>query len=256
MVFHSFLCLLVDKACEDESTTAKRIRFTRRSTTPTDLPTTISVNKTAKALTSTTTSSTVTGKNLTSIESSVVTGEPKITVEIVTKKSLHVRNCGERIGDDVPFIAVLVHTNPNEKKSAKQRKTLSKGVLVSENFVLATVSSIYHSEPLWTVSSVRLGDFVTWNKFATRDRSDSMEIEVDEIFYHKRKDLALIKLKHAVPFSDVIRPACLPQSDSYNFKSLQSHMCKRPRNNRGMADVTLESAVSRALSIAHLPVSI
>lgn len=189
-------------------------------------------------------------ESFTTIETSVVTGAAKITVEIVTKKSLHVRNCGERIGDDVPFVAVLVHTNPNDKKSTKQRKTLSKGVLIAENFVLATVSSIYHSEPFWTVSSVRLGDFPTWNKFAKRDKNDSMEIEVDEIFYHKQKDLALIKLKHAVPFSDVIRPACLPQSDGYNFKTLLTHLCKRAR--KGPADVSLESAVSGELSIAHL----
>jgi Trypsin len=180
----------------------------------------------------------------TSIESSVVTGEPKINVEITTKRSLHVKNCGERIGDDVPFIAILVHTNPNERKSAKQRKTLSKGVLVAENFVLATVSSIYHSEAFWTVSSVRLGDFVTWNRFAARDKSNSMEIAVEEIFYHKTQDLALIKLKHAVPFSDVIRPACLPQSDSYNFKHLKSHLCRRARN-KSQADVSLETAVRR-----------
>lgn len=180
-----------------------------------------------------------------SIESSVVTGAPpapSIIIEIATKKSLRVRNCGERIGDDIPFIAVLVHTNPYDD-SPKKRKSLSKGVLISENFVMATVSSVYHSDAFWTVSSVRLGDFVTWNKFASRDKSHTVEIDVDEIFYHKKRDLALIKLKHSVTFTDVIRPACLPLSDSYNFKELQSHLCKRS-HTKAPADVSLAFAVS------------
>lgn len=148
-----------------------------------------------------------TSKTEESVEKTVVTGPLEISVEITTKKSLRVRNCGERIGDDVPFIATLVHTNPFDNKKKKQ--SLSKGILISENFVLATVSSIYHSESFWTVSSVRLGDFVTWNKYANRDKSHTLEILVDEIFVHRKKDLALIKLKETVTFTDIIRPACV-----------------------------------------------
>lgn len=178
------------------------------------------------------------------IESSVVTGSPSpsISVEISTK-TFHVRNCGERIGDDVPFIAVLVHTNPYQESSSKKKRSLSKGILISNNFVMATVSSIYHSEPFWTVTSVRLGDFVTWNKFAKRDKSNSIEVDVADFFFHKSKDLALIKLKSEVKFSDMIRPACLPISDSYNFKELQTHLCKRS-HSRVPADVTLAFAVT------------
>lgn len=108
---------------------------------------------------------------------------------------------------------------------------------------MATVSSVYHSEPFWTVSSVRLGDFVTWNKYAARDKSHRVEIDVDEVFYHKKKDLALIKLKDSVTFTDVIKPACLPSSDSYNFKELRSHLCKR-LHSKAPADVTMEFAVA------------
>jgi hypothetical protein len=257
MEFMSYFFLSFLLACEseesttlkDETVTTKRIRFTRRSTTPTTMT---SIDKdTTKFVSSENlntiidalTESTDANETLKSIESSVVTGsppEPSIAVEIVTKKSLRVRNCGERIGDDIPFIAVLVHTNPFEKDAPKKKKSLSKGVLISENFVMATVSSVYHSESFWTVSSVRLGDFVTWNKYASRDKSNSLEVEVDEIFYHKKKDLALIKLKESV--TDTIRPACLPLSDSYNFKELQSHLCKRS-HNKAPADVTLEFAV-------------
>jgi len=166
---------------------------------------------------------------------------PVQVVETVTKKSLRVRNCGERIGDDVPFIALLVHTNPYDTQNTK--RTLSKGVLISENFVLTTVSSVYHSESFWTVSSVRLGDFITWNKYANRDKTYSVEIDVEEIYFHKKRDIALIKLKESVTFTDVIRPACLPQSDNYNFKELQTHLCKRSEQIKAPADVTMEFAV-------------
>lgn len=232
----------------DKVASTKRMRFTRRSTTPT----TLSTSTEAKEIITESTTiispllESTANDTYESIESSVVTGAPpapSIIVEIATKKSLRVRNCGERIGDDIPFIAVLVHTNPFDD-SPKKKKSLSKGVLISENFVMATVSSIYHSEPFWTVSSVRLGDFVTWNKYANRDFSLRQEIDVDEIFYHKKNDLALLRLKESAIFSDVIRPACLPVSDSYNFKELQSHLCKRSPHNKAPADVSLEFAVS------------
>lgn len=239
------------------ASTTKRIRFTRRQTTPTTTSAsvdTVGVDENAKSGPIEGSSNIIAAFNVStdskpssddvvdSIESSLVTGSPNISVEIVTKKSLHVRNCGERIGDDVPFVATLIHTNPLDKSTSKRKRSLSKGVLISENFVLATVSSIYHSESFWTVSSVRLGDFVTWNKYANRDKSHTVEIAVEEIFFHKKKDLALIKLKESVAFTDVIRPACLPSSDYYNFKELQSHLCKRS-HNRAPADVTLEFAV-------------
>lgn len=236
----------------EKNVSLKRVRFTRSNTTPT----TLSALTETTAQDITTNSQSIEGSGSTiealnestdnkqsnetfeSVESSIVTGSPSISVEIATKKSFRVRNCGERIGDDIPFIVILVHTNPFDKK----KRSFSKGVLISDNFVMATVSSIYHSEPFWTVSSVRLGDFVTWNKYANRDKSLSVEVDVDEIFYHKKKDLALIKLKESITFSDVIRPVCLPISDNYNFKELQSHVCKRS-HNKAPADVTLEFAV-------------
>lgn len=176
------------------------------------------------------------------VETSIVTGDPTIIVDVSSaKKSLRIRNCGERIGDDVPFIALLVHTNPLDPSSKK--RTLSKGVLVSENFVLTTVSSIYHSESFWTVSSVRLGDFITWNKYANRDKSYSLEVGVEQIYFHKKRDIALIKLKESVNFTDLIRPACLPLSDNYNYKELRTHRCKRSSHPKTPADVAMEFAV-------------
>lgn len=220
----------------DNPPTRKR-RFTRKSTTPTTSTTLANeeghddvINKIEAVV------------GIYEAKENSIVAEEQPALDLDTKTpSLRVSHCGERIGDDVPFIALLVHTNPYDTGSRK--RTLSKGVLISENFVLTTVSSIYHSESFWTVSSVRLGDFVTWNKYANRDRSYSMEIDVDEIFYHKTRDIALIKLKQSVNFTDTIRPACLPQSDNYNFKELKSHLCKRSSHPKAPADVTMEFSV-------------
>lgn len=232
---------------DGENVVTRKRRFTRLSTPPT---TTLSTSSIAdeKEL-----NKEDNKKKVELDEEKVVTTEPfssSITVDVApTKKSLRIRNCGERIGDDVPFIALLVHTNPYDPSNKK--RTLSKGVLISENFVLTTVSSIYHSESFWTVSSVRLGDFVTWNKYANRDKSYSLEVDVDQIYFHKKRDIALIKLKDTVSFTDNIRPACLPLSDNYNFKELRTHLCKRSNHPKTPADVTMESAVKYETFICY-----
>lgn len=156
------------------------------------------------------------------------------------------RNCGERVSDDMPFIALLVHSNvlnPSSKRGAK--RTLSKAVLISDRFVLSTVSSLYHSESFWSVTAVRLGDYVTWNGLAVRDGSLTREIQVAEIFTHQKKDLALIRLRETATFSDVIRPVCLPSSENEKFEQLKTHLCRRVKKGQQYAaDVTLESAVN------------
>lgn len=72
------------------------------------------------------------------------------TTETIDAVESLIHNCGVRSNEDFPWIAVLEHTDPyaNSKRS---RKTLSKGVLISPQHVLTTVSSIYNSNPFWTV---------------------------------------------------------------------------------------------------------
>lgn len=237
---------------DGENVVTRKRRFTRLSTPPTTTLSTSSIADEEELNKEDNKKKVEQDKEI--VESSVVTAEPpspSITVDVAsTKKSLRVRNCGERIGDDVPFIALLVHTNPYDPSNKK--RTLSKGVLISENFVLTTVSSIYHSESFWTVSSVRLGDFVTWNKYANRDKSYSLEVDVDQVYFHKKRDIALIKLKEAVSFTDNIRPACLPLSDNYNFKELRTHLCKRSNHPKTPADVTMEFAVKYETFICYM----
>lgn len=56
--------------------------------------------------------------------------------------------CGVRVGENHPWIAVLEHTDPTGRS---RKKTLSKGVLIDERHVLTTVSSVHNSHPFWTV---------------------------------------------------------------------------------------------------------
>lgn len=58
------------------------------------------------------------------------------------------RKCGEQIGDDLPWIVVLEHTDSGGHSS---RKSLSKGVLISRLHVLTTVSSVHNAPPFWIV---------------------------------------------------------------------------------------------------------
>lgn len=58
--------------------------------------------------------------------------------------------CGRRTNDNHPWIAVLEHHDP-AAEGGSRRRTLSKGVLINERFVLTTVSSVHNSHPFWTV---------------------------------------------------------------------------------------------------------
>ncbi|KAL7043071.1 hypothetical protein ACKWTF_001379 [Chironomus riparius] len=244
-LFLILFLFIVNVLCETETLSTRKRRFTRLSTAGTtsspSIADIVATNDEEVNIIKEPSSAETDEAVESPVETEGPSPPPIQVVETVTKKSLRVRNCGERIGDDIPFIALLVHTNPYDTQNSK--RTLSKGVLISENFVLTTVSSVYHSESFWTVSSVRLGDFITWNKYANRDKTYSVEIDVEEIYFHKKRDIALIKLKESVNFTDVIRPACLPQSDNYNFKELQTHLCKRSEQSKVPADVTMEFAV-------------
>lgn len=56
--------------------------------------------------------------------------------------------CGEKTGENHPWIVVLEHTDP---RGRSRKKTVSKGVLIDNRHVLTTVSSIHNSHPFWTV---------------------------------------------------------------------------------------------------------
>lgn len=101
--------------------------------------------------------------------------------------------CGEQTAENHPWIAILEHTDPNGINGNK--KTLSKGVLISRQHVLTTVSSIHNSHPFWVVSGVRLGDTPTWATNQMLRRTEHVQrFIVEQVFIHEYKDIALIKL--------------------------------------------------------------
>lgn len=72
-------------------------------------------------------------------------------IEITTEEDIEknpIFQCGEKIDENHPWIAVLVHTDPTGKS---RKKTLSKGVLIDQRHVLTTVSSLHNSRPFWVV---------------------------------------------------------------------------------------------------------
>lgn len=70
------------------------------------------------------------------------------------------------------------------------------------------------------------------------NKSNIIHIGIEEIFQHKNRDIALIKLAENVNFTNFVRPICLPDNDHYNFTELYMHMCKKTFKNSVVSTVT------------------
>ncbi|XP_001651440.2 serine protease easter [Aedes aegypti] len=166
-----------------------------------------------------------------------------------TPKKLSSPECGELNGDDVPWIAILEHTNP---KGGARKKTLSKGVLIDDRHVLTTISSIHNSYPFWVVTGVRLGDTPTWAaskgaKEISIKKQDVVSVSVKNVFLHEKKDIAVIRLAERVNITDKIRPVCLPMNDRFNFTDMYFHICKKDKSDFGRP-----STASKLISVTYL----
>ncbi|XP_062540894.1 CLIP domain-containing serine protease B4-like [Armigeres subalbatus] len=178
----------------------------------------------------------------------VVNVEEPTTLKIKARK-LSSPECGELNGDDVPWIAVLEHTNP---KGGARKKTLSKGVLIDDRHVLTTISSIHNSYPFWIVTGIRLGDTPTWaaskgTKEISARKQDVVSVSVKNVFLHEKKDIAVIRLSERVTITDKIRPICLPMNDRVNFTDIFFHVCKKDKSDFGRP-----STSSKMISVTYL----
>lgn len=86
---------------------------------------------------------------------------------------------------------------------------------------------------------MRLGDAPVWGGSENDvNKSSVIHIGIEEIFQHKNRDIALIKLAENVNFTNFIRPICLPDNDHYNFTELYQHMCKKTSKHTEVSTVT------------------
>lgn len=89
-------------------------------------------------------------------------------------------------------------------------------------------------------SKVRLGDYPTWGVItASHNRSSVISIDVESVYLHQNKDIAVIKLAREANAVGIINPICLPENNEYNYHDLQLHVCKR---SNGRVNVELKPA--------------
>ncbi|XP_055586384.1 CLIP domain-containing serine protease B4-like [Uranotaenia lowii] len=224
----------------ESSTTLETASSTPASTTTTSIRpkrTRTTTKATATITTSPTTElSTKEGDTTSEPPATEVFTESTTTAKPKQKKQQQAPGCGEMNGDDVPWIAILEHTDP---KGGNRKKTLSKGVLIDDRHVLTTISSIHNSYPFWIVTSIRLGDSPTWastpgGKETALRKKNVVSIPVKNVFLHERKDIAVIRLAERVNITTpTIRPICLPMSDRFNYTELHFHICRKEKADFG-----------------------
>lgn len=94
-------------------------------------------------------------------------------------------------------------------------------------------------------SGIRLGDpSVVGYSRSEVNKSGIIHVEIEEIFQHKNRDIALIKLAENVNFTNFIRPICLPDNDHYNYTELYLHMCKKESRSSSVVSTVTASPLS------------
>lgn len=146
----------------NNATNTKRWNFSRRYRTTTSAPITtpIIIKNEIKQPIEENNFFTVT--TLPTININITTQKSKITIPTTTTKTITTQtllsnilpdisnftDCGNLTNENIPWIVIIEHKDPDNPNS---RKTLSKGVLISDKHVLTTVSSIHSSHPFWVV---------------------------------------------------------------------------------------------------------
>ncbi|KAF5298269.1 hypothetical protein FQR65_LT09780 [Abscondita terminalis] len=118
--------------------------------------------------------------------------------------------------DEYPWVVQLLHNN----------ESLCTGSLINALYVLSAAHCVLNRDVRF--ATLRLGDYnITSSKDCVtteqgeRECNDGViEIGIEEMLAHplfskrtKQNDIALIRLSKPVPFSDYIRPICLPEQD-------------------------------------------
>lgn len=82
-----------------------------------------------------------------------------------------------------------------------------------------------------------MGDIPTWGDISVQHKKSAVvSVDVEQIYQHERKDIAILKLARPINVTKSIGPVCLPDHDNYNFRELQLHVCHR-QNSRAEMNV-------------------
>lgn len=146
---------------------------------------------------------------------SKVCGIPDVSQKIIGGE-------GVALGD-YPWMAALGY----RRRKHAGPEWICGGTLISSRYVL-TASHCLHGISPWELYMVRLGD-VNLNN-TVNDGATPLDIPIESTLIHEKytsspitNDVALVKLKYAVQYTDLIKPICLPAAQDFKSKSILDH---------------------------------
>uniref|UniRef100_U5ERA5 CLIP domain-containing serine protease n=1 Tax=Corethrella appendiculata TaxID=1370023 RepID=U5ERA5_9DIPT len=139
------------------------------------------------------------------------------------------------------------------------------GSIINEKHVLTAAHCINDVPASWRLKQVRLGE---WNTATNPDCLDDacadkvVDIDIDRIIVHpsynktvrgKYHDIALLKLKRAIVFTDWIQPICLPVTQS--LKSAPTDNVIHHVAGWGATETSIRSQYKLELKVPGVPLS-
>lgn len=146
------------------------------------------------------------------ISDSKICGLPDVSQKIIGGE-------GVALGD-YPWMAALGY----RKRKTPGPEWICGGSLISSRYVL-TASHCLHGISPWELYMVRLGD-VNLND-TVKDGATPLDVPIESTLIHEKytsspitNDVALVKLRYAVKYTNLIKPICLPVAHEFRTSIL------------------------------------